>query len=131
MSNFVDRKIPVFHTGTTNDEFFMVQDSLYYAQQVKDRGLDLWFRLLHNTDHFMIGTDLFNTPRWQSIRLFYNAVITKSWETTLPRYDWEISSNSTHGELLVNVDPEKQVHEIRVYQADSPNSIIQPEYVRV
>ena len=107
------RNIPIFHTGGTGDEFFLLQDTTLYAKEFKDeKGINHWIRHMPNVQH-----DLRNgLDYYSAIRVFYNSVIKRNWQTVLPKYTWEIVNNGSFAEITMILE-EKWEGDIQVQKS--------------
>lgn len=104
LPTYLARDIPVYHTGTTGDEFMLLTDAESYLNDARDQGLNIWIRYLHNVQHYMLDHELYQDDLWMSLRVFYSAVANGDWATTLPSYEWNLTQNEDTGSIEVSVD---------------------------
>ena len=105
---YQNRNLPIYHTGATGDEFFLVTDINVwledYLRTHTNPTPNFWMRYLHNAEHSQIGHELFQYSSDISLRIFYLAMAKNNWQNIIPKVTWENSQNQTHGKIILKTD---------------------------
>ena len=101
---YQEKNTPIFHTGTTGDEFFMPTDALVYLDDFKQQHESTWIRYLHNTEHTTGAHDLFQDDLYIAHRILYVNAAKNTWQEVIPKITWNSEVNATHGKIHVTTD---------------------------
>ena len=121
--NLSNRSLPIYHTGTTGDEFFLITNANSYLKNFKNLHNNTRIRYLHNMEHSMDGEGLFQYDSIIALRNMYVAAAKgkSHFDKIIPNYAWTTSQNGTYGEIVVWLNAEDTIGDpvLKVYVADT------------
>ncbi|KAL4239703.1 hypothetical protein ACF0H5_000507 [Mactra antiquata] len=90
---------PKYITSTGGDEFFMIDDSKYYYNELKGPK---YLRMVPNAEHSLAGHEI---SLLFGIRAFYLSVMKGK---PLPKIEWKLNTTSTGGKISLTADSTPQ-----------------------
>lgn len=129
---YANRNLPILNTGTTGDQFMLVQSSDAYLPAFREKtDNNIYRRTIHNLTHYVQYPDLMGPLGNQkdehyTNRLFYvNAAYDNLGDDFPQVLNYSTANNGTHGfmEVTVRNNLGVSLQDLDVYIADTNNDI--------